>query len=50
MANSHGVVLSGLISGTTYYFVAQSTAANGATGYSTVMSFTTTGTASADRR
>jgi len=47
MANSHGVVLSGLISGTTYYFVAQSTAANGATGYSTVMSFTTTGTASA---
>jgi hypothetical protein len=40
---SHGVTLTGLASGTTYYFVAQSTAANGATGYSAVMSFTTTG-------
>jgi hypothetical protein len=47
MAASHGVTLSGLVSGTTYYFVAQSTGANGATGYSTVMSFTTTGTAPA---
>ena len=41
---SHGVVLTGLNSGTTYYFVAQSTAASGATGYSTTFSFTTTGT------
>ncbi len=41
---SHGVVLTGLTSGTRYYFVAQSTAANGATGYSTTYSFTTTGT------
>jgi hypothetical protein len=47
MTQSHGVVLSGLISGTTYYYQAQSTGANGATGYSTVMSFTTTGTAPA---
>jgi hypothetical protein len=45
LAASHGVTLTGLISGTTYYFVAQSTGANGATGYSTVMSFTTLGTA-----
>jgi hypothetical protein len=42
---SHGVVLTGLLSGTKYYFVAQSTGANGATGYSTQYSFTTTGTA-----
>ena len=41
---SHGVVLTGLTSGTTYYFVAQSTGANGATGYSNTYSFTTTGT------
>ncbi|MGD0797102.1 MAG: fibronectin type III domain-containing protein [Acidobacteriaceae bacterium] len=47
MTASHGVTLTGLISGTTYYFVAQSTGANGATGYSAVMSFTTTGTAPA---
>jgi hypothetical protein len=45
LSASHGVTLTGLISGTTYYFVAQSTGANGATGYSTVMSFTTLGTA-----
>jgi hypothetical protein len=45
LAASHGVTLSGLTPGTQYYFVAQSTGANGATGYSTVMSFTTTGTA-----
>jgi hypothetical protein len=45
LAASHGVTLTGLTSGTTYYFVAQSTAANGATGYSTTYSFTTTGTA-----
>ncbi len=44
---SHGVVLSGLQSGTTYYFVAESTGANGATGYSTTYSFTTTGVAGA---
>ena len=42
---SHGAVLTGLTSGTKYYFVAQSTGANGATGYSTTYSFTTTGTA-----
>ena len=42
---SHGVVLSGLQSGTTYYFVAESTGANGAIGYSTTYSFTTTGVA-----
>ncbi len=40
---SHGVVLTGLNPGTTYYFVAQSTAANGATGYSTTYNFTTSG-------
>jgi hypothetical protein len=45
LAASHGVVLTGLTSGTTYYYVAQSTAANGATGYSTTYSFTTLGTA-----
>jgi hypothetical protein len=45
LAYSHGVVLTGLNPGTTYYFVAQSTAANGATGYSTTYSFTTTGMA-----
>ena len=43
MTASHGVSLTGLASGTTYYFVCQSTAANGATGYSAPMSFTTTG-------
>jgi YVTN family beta-propeller protein len=46
LTNNHGVVLTGLSSGTTYYFVAQSTAANGATGYSTTYSFTTTGSPS----
>ncbi|MDP9052284.1 MAG: fibronectin type III domain-containing protein [Acidobacteriota bacterium] len=45
MTASHGVILTGLVSGTTYYFVAQSTGANGATGYSAVMTFTTLGTA-----
>ncbi len=45
LTNSHGVVLTGLNSGTTYYFQAQSTGSNGATGYSTVYSFTTTGVA-----
>jgi hypothetical protein len=43
LANSHGVVLTGLNPGTTYYFVAESTGANGATGYSTTYSFTTSG-------
>jgi hypothetical protein len=47
LTNSHGVVLTNLASGTTYYFVAQSTGANGATGYSTTYSFTTTGSPSA---
>ena len=47
LTNSHGVVLTNLIAGTTYYFVAQSQAANGATGYSTTYSFTTGGTAPA---
>ena len=41
------MVLTGLNSGTTYYFQAQSTGANGATGYSTTYSFTTTGSPSA---
>ncbi len=47
LSSSHGVVLTGLNAGTTYYFVAQSTGANGATGYSTTYSFTTSGTPSA---
>jgi phosphodiesterase/alkaline phosphatase D-like protein len=42
---SHGVVLTGLNPGTLYYFQAQSTGANGATGYSTLYSLTTTGMA-----
>jgi hypothetical protein len=42
LSTSHGVVLTGLSSGTTYYFVAQSTGTNGVTGYSTISSFTTT--------
>jgi hypothetical protein len=37
-------VLTTLNPGTTYYFVAQSTGANGATGYSTTYTFKTTGT------
>ncbi len=44
LASTHGVVLTGLTSGTTYYFVAQSTA-GGATGYSSTYSFTTGGSA-----
>jgi hypothetical protein len=44
---SHGVVLTTLNPGTTYYFQAQSTGTNGATGMSTTYSFTTTGVASA---
>jgi hypothetical protein len=48
LAASHGVVLTGLTSGTTYYFVAESTGSNGVTGYSTTYSFTTTGTAPAN--
>jgi hypothetical protein len=43
---SHGVVLNGLASGTTYYFVAQSTDSNGNTGYSATYSFTTGGSSS----
>jgi hypothetical protein len=45
LTNNHGVVLTGLMSGTTYYFVAESTGANGATGYSTTYSFKTAGVA-----
>jgi hypothetical protein len=41
---NHGVTLTGLTGGTTYYFVAQSTDANGNTGYSTMYSFTTANT------
>jgi hypothetical protein len=43
LASSHGVTLTGLNPGTTYYFVAQSTNSGGVTGYSTQFSFTTTG-------
>jgi hypothetical protein len=43
LTTSHGVVLTGLNGRTTYYFVAQSTGANGVTGYSTTYSFTTQG-------
>jgi hypothetical protein len=42
LTGSHGVILTGLNPGTTYYFVAQSASANGATGYSAVMTFNTT--------
>jgi hypothetical protein len=44
LANSHGVVLTNLNPGTTYYFVAQSVGADGTTGYSTTYTFTTSGT------
>ena len=44
----HGAVLTGLMPGTKYYFVAQSTGASGATGSSATYSFTTTGTAAAN--
>jgi YVTN family beta-propeller protein len=47
LTNNHGVVLTNLIPGTTYYFVAESQAANGATGYSTTYSLTLSGTAPA---
>ena len=47
LTNSHGVVLTGLNSGTTYYFVAQSTASSGPTGVSSTYSFTTGGTPAA---
>ncbi len=40
---SHGVTLTGLNPGTTYYFVAQSTNASSVSGYSAQFSFTTTG-------
>jgi phosphodiesterase/alkaline phosphatase D-like protein len=45
MVFSHGVILTGLTPGTTYYFVAQSTNASGSTGHSQTYSFTTKGTA-----
>jgi hypothetical protein len=41
LTNSHGVTLTGLTPGTTYYFVAQSADSGGNTGYSTTYSFTT---------
>jgi hypothetical protein len=41
LSASHGVTLSGLNPGTTYYFAVQSADINGNTGYSTVSSFTT---------
>ncbi len=41
LAQSHGLTLSGLASGTTYYFVAQSTNASNSTGYSAMYSFKT---------
>lgn len=41
LSNNHYVVLSGLASGTTYYFEVTSVGANGGVGYSTVYSFTT---------
>jgi hypothetical protein len=41
LTNSHGVTLTGLLPGTTYYFQAQSADVNGNTGYSTTYSFTT---------
>jgi alpha-L-arabinofuranosidase len=44
LTNSHGMTLTGLNPGTTYYFAAESTGANGMTGYSAINSFTTTNT------
>ncbi|MGD0798680.1 MAG: fibronectin type III domain-containing protein [Acidobacteriaceae bacterium] len=44
LSASHGVTLTGLYPGTTYYFVCESTGAGGATGYSATYSFATTGT------
>jgi hypothetical protein len=41
LTNSHGVTLTGLNAGTTYYFQAQSADGSGNTGYSTTYSFTT---------
>ncbi len=45
LTNSHGVTLTGLNSGTTYFFQALSTTAAGNIGGSTIYSFTTTGQA-----
>jgi hypothetical protein len=41
LTTSHGVTLTGLNAGTTYYFAAQSADGSGNTGYSTTYSFTT---------
>ena len=41
LSNNHGVTLTGLSSGTTYYFVAQSSDSSGIIGYSTVQTVTT---------
>jgi hypothetical protein len=41
LTQSHGLTLNGLASGTTYYFVAQSTNASNSTGYSAMYSFKT---------
>ncbi len=44
LSNTHGVTLTGLSPGTTYYFQGQSTSAGGVTGSSTIYSFTTIST------
>jgi hypothetical protein len=44
LSNTHGVTLTGLNPGTTYYFQGQSTSAGGVTGYSTIYSITTLST------
>ncbi|MDP9052255.1 MAG: fibronectin type III domain-containing protein, partial [Acidobacteriota bacterium] len=41
LTDNHGVTLTGLAAGTTYYFAAQSADGSGNTGYSTTYSFTT---------
>ncbi|MGD0797326.1 MAG: fibronectin type III domain-containing protein [Acidobacteriaceae bacterium] len=43
LSASHGVTLTGLDPGTTYYFICESTGANGVTGYSFMSNVTTTG-------
>ena len=43
LSASHGVTVTGLDPGTTYYFVCESTDANGVTGYSYMSHLTTTG-------
>jgi hypothetical protein len=45
LSSNHGITLTGLAAGTTYYFVAQSAGASGSVGSSTMYSFTTLHTA-----